>query len=291
MSASEEILLVYTRCVVVCYSQATEPVTSQILTAFFGYCGNIQRLLLDHDSKRAIVLFENDDSAQTALLLNNGTVCGGPIQVKPIDVDKDIHLVRKLHLIENDIELAKDKKKVDDIDTDRAVFVSNVSEHATIETLSEFFSFCGTVERIQLLQDPTNAPNYVALVTFETSEALDTALLLEGAKVHDLPITVVAYDNQIAINHEFKVIKDETVNTTGKGKSSSTQERVAAMKAAGYDVGQRASARAKAFDEKYSIQLRATNAANSVKASAREGVMYGKSAIKLTRQWWSGKKK
>lgn len=36
-------------------------------TAFFGYCGNIQRLLLDHDSKRAIVLFENDDSAQTGL--------------------------------------------------------------------------------------------------------------------------------------------------------------------------------------------------------------------------------
>lgn len=154
---------VYSRSVIVDYGKSKN-VTSQILTSYFGYCGKIERLLLDHESKRALVVFERGDSAQTALLLNNGLVCEGAVAVLPLDDKRDMPLVVKL----NDKSVASTASSTSTSETtkvaassesssssksvvvvpERSVFVAGISANTLPQNLFDFFSFCGTVEKV-----------------------------------------------------------------------------------------------------------------------------------------------
>jgi hypothetical protein len=192
-TTSDLVLSVFDRAVVAEFGAARDAVTSQILSAFFGYCGDIERLLIEHDAKRAIVLFRDGDAAQTALLLDRGCVCGGELRVRAIRVDADVQLVKRLHVVMNDASAAEAAPPLV-VDATRAVFVSHVAAQATPQTLADFFSFCGDVEHVRLFADPSNAPLAVAVVSFVDAKALDTALLLDAARVYDSPIAVRRYN-------------------------------------------------------------------------------------------------
>jgi uncharacterized protein YceH (UPF0502 family) len=282
-STSDLVLSVFDRAVVAEYALAREAVSSQILSAYFGYCGDIERLLIEHEAKRAIVLFADADAAQTALLLDRGCVCGGELRVRAIRVDADVQLVKRLHMVMNE-------PVADDVDAARAVFVAHVAAEATPQTLADFFSFCGDVERVRLFADPSSAPRAAAVVSFVDAKALDTALLLDGARVYDSPIVVRRYAGQIVQNHEF-TLKDEldsaaarNATASSSSASSSASARIKAMRDAGYDIGRHAMARAQALDERFKLSARAGGAVQSAKEGAVKSKEIAQYAVKSLRE-------
>mmetsp|Transcript_3763 Transcript_3763/g.5560 ORF Transcript_3763/g.5560 Transcript_3763/m.5560 type:complete len:400 (+) Transcript_3763:43-1242(+) len=72
----------------------------------------------------------------------------------------------------------------------RTVLVTGISKKASIKQVSEFFSYCGNVEKI--LQDSENDDSQYAYVVFEREGSFSMALLLRNAVVVDQPIEVVA---------------------------------------------------------------------------------------------------
>jgi RNA recognition motif-containing protein len=289
-SASQAVLLVFERSVVVDFARSTA-VTSQVLSAFFGYCGSVERIVFEHEARRAIVLFEKTDAAQTALLLDRGVVCGGEVRVSPIQVDRDVTLVKRLHVVLNESKApdaaAAAAAAAVAIPAASSVFVSNVAAATEPSVLVDFFGFCGDVSNVRLFSDPSNAPHIVAVVTFGDAKALETALLLDGAQVHDRPISVARFTGQTQQNHEFTELKS-LVHTpkpdgTNKTLAGTASARIKAMKDAGIDTGKHALARAHALDERFKVSERATGAVQTAKDGAnkaKEIAQYGLRSLK-----------
>jgi hypothetical protein len=75
----------------------------------------------------------------------------------------------------------------------RAVIVYDLSDDISIKQLSEFFGYCGGVEKIILNKNQNE--QLFAVVIFEDENAYSTAILLNKAILNDLPITVLSYSD------------------------------------------------------------------------------------------------
>jgi len=174
-----------------------------------------------------------------------------------------------------------------DIQESKAVVVSNISPNANEKTVSDFFSFCGKINKLFLTKTEGSDTN-TAVIQFETDSAAKTALLLTNALIIDRPIIVIGFssgtpeaekvpeknvvspntqipENQIT-QREFGVPDDQRSKTSV----------VASLVAAGYVLGQDALDKAKEVDEKHMISLQAKVAVESVKAKLHEiDVSYG----------------
>jgi len=178
-----------------------------------------------------------------------------------------------------------------DIQESKAVTVSNISPSANEKTVSDFFSFCGKINKL-FLNKTENADTSVAVVQFETESAAKTALLLTNALIIDRPITVVPYST----GQEKEKPAESTPNanpvvtaTTEVPADHITQRDfgvpddqrsktsvVASLLAAGYVLGQDVLVAAKEVDEKNMISLQAKVAVASVTAKLHEfDVSYG----------------
>ncbi|CBI29284.3 unnamed protein product, partial [Vitis vinifera] len=73
------------------------------------------------------------------------------------------------------------------------VQVLDISPKVTLSDLNIFFSYCGTVDNIQLCRK--NDQTQLAFVTFKQPYAFQTALLLNGAVIGDSPIRILALQN------------------------------------------------------------------------------------------------
>ncbi|RVW71507.1 Binding partner of ACD11 1 [Vitis vinifera] len=71
--------------------------------------------------------------------------------------------------------------------------VLDISPKVTLSDLNIFFSYCGTVDNIQLCRK--NDQTQLAFVTFKQPYAFQTALLLNGAVIGDSPIRILALQN------------------------------------------------------------------------------------------------
>jgi RNA recognition motif-containing protein len=74
-------------------------------------------------------------------------------------------------------------------DENHLVHVTCVSNKATEDDLKRFFSFCGFVRSVDLQPDERTSKKQ-AFVNFWDENAVDTALLLNGALLHDSPLSV-----------------------------------------------------------------------------------------------------
>ncbi|XP_011004338.1 PREDICTED: protein vip1-like isoform X2 [Populus euphratica] len=82
--------------------------------------------------------------------------------------------------------------------SDLTVQVLNLSPSVTLAELNTFFSYCGTVEKIELQKDKDQMQS--ALVTFTQPYAFQTALLLSDALLGGQPIRILsAHDIEIPI--------------------------------------------------------------------------------------------
>eukprot|EP00741_Cyanophora_paradoxa_P000776 tig00000058_g747.t1 len=74
-----------------------------------------------------------------------------------------------------------------------AIVVTNVSPDANGGTLVDFFSFCGTIKKLHLEQEPGATGRQVACVVFSDAAAAETALLLSNAVIIDKPVAIMTY--------------------------------------------------------------------------------------------------
>ncbi|KAF2308818.1 hypothetical protein GH714_020459 [Hevea brasiliensis] len=134
----------------------------------------------------------------------------------------------------------------------RTVKVCNVSLGATERDLKEFFSFSGDIEYVEVRSD--NERSQVAYVTFKDSQGAETAVLLSGATIVDLSVTITP-------DPDYKLppaalAPSATENKTPGGAESAFQKAedvVSSMLAKGYILGKDAVNKAKTFDEKHQL--------------------------------------
>jgi hypothetical protein len=153
----------------------------------------------------------------------------------------------------------------------RAVFVTNISPNATEKTVSDFFSFCGRITRLNLRSGADGAQE--AVVVFESDSAAKTALLLTNALIVDRPITVVPYFP--AAGEESQGVEADKTVITERSHAVPDAERtktsvIASLVAAGYVLGTDTIQRARDLDDKHMISLQLKVGAEQIKAKANE---------------------
>ncbi|KAL9422747.1 hypothetical protein AB3S75_034930 [Citrus x aurantiifolia] len=132
----------------------------------------------------------------------------------------------------------------------KTVKVSNVSLGATERGIKEFFSFSGDIEYVEMKSD--NEQTQIAYVTFKDMQGAETAVLLSGATIVDLSVSIsLAPDYQLP---PAASALHETKNKTPNGAESAlrkAEDVVSSMLAKGFILGKDAVFKAKTFDEKH----------------------------------------
>ncbi|XP_050234621.1 binding partner of ACD11 1-like [Mercurialis annua] len=148
------------------------------------------------------------------------------------------------------------------------VKVSNVSLGATERDLKEFFSFSGDIVYVEVQRD--NEKSQIAYVTFNDKQGAETAVLLSGATIIDLPVTVTLDPDYELPPAAFA--PSATQNKTPGGAESAlrkAEDVVTSMLAKGYILGKDAVNKAKTLDEKH--QLTSTASAKVVSLDKKIG--------------------
>ncbi|XP_031502773.1 binding partner of ACD11 1 [Nymphaea colorata] len=140
----------------------------------------------------------------------------------------------------------------------RTVKVSNVSLGATEQDIREFFSFSGEIEYVEMQSESERSQ--FAFVTFKDSQSAETALLLSGATIVDLSVTITpAPDYQLPPTAlSAPAAKDSNFVGGAESAVQKAEDVVSSMLAKGFILGKDAVNRAKAFDEKHQLTSNAT---------------------------------
>ncbi|KAJ6791339.1 binding partner of ACD11 1-like [Iris pallida] len=132
------------------------------------------------------------------------------------------------------------------------VKVSNISLSASQQDIREFFSFSGDIVYVEMQSE--SEKSQIAYVTFKDSQGADTAVLLSGATIVDLTVTVVLAEN-------YQLPPEAYKSTMVEGKPLAVQKAedvMSSMLAKGFVLGKDALQRAKLFDERHGLTSNAT---------------------------------
>ncbi|KAK3212747.1 hypothetical protein Dsin_017453 [Dipteronia sinensis] len=145
-----------------------------------------------------------------------------------------------------------------------AAEVIGISPIATEMDVREFFSYCGELEHVEIIR--SGDCGSTAYVTFKDANALETAVLLDGATIVDQPVCILRWgsypDESYPWNSPWNFDeKTGSTTTTHTDKFASTpgeavtvaQEVVKTMLAKGYVLSKDALIKAKTLDESYGI--------------------------------------
>jgi RNA recognition motif-containing protein len=145
-----------------------------------------------------------------------------------------------------------------------AVYVTNLSSTATIKQVSEFFSYCGSIEKIIQEVDPSSQPNdpkQFAVVVFDSDQAYSVALLLGSSVIEGSPINVHPYSNFVP---SAKGSGDSSSSSSGSKSGNSAVSVVASLIASGYVQGELLvndmKAQAKELDSKVNVSQKVKHA-------------------------------
>ncbi|KAG5249044.1 binding partner of ACD [Salix suchowensis] len=134
----------------------------------------------------------------------------------------------------------------------KTVKVSNVSLGASEQDLKEFFSFSGDIEYAEMKSE--NEQSQIAYVTFKDSQGADTAVLLSGATIVDLPVTVTLDpDYQLPPAALAALSAAENKAPGDESALRKAEDVVTGMLAKGFILGKDAINKAKSFDEKHQL--------------------------------------
>ncbi|KAL9387383.1 hypothetical protein Peur_020507 [Populus x canadensis] len=134
----------------------------------------------------------------------------------------------------------------------KTVKVSNVSLGASEQDLKEFFSFSGDIEYVEMKSE--NEQSQIAYVSFKDSQGADTAVLLSGATIVDLPVTVTLdADYQLPPAALAALVATENKAPSDESALHKAEDVVTGMLAKGFILGKDAINKAKSFDEKHQL--------------------------------------
>ncbi|XP_028096462.1 binding partner of ACD11 1-like isoform X2 [Camellia sinensis] len=153
--------------------------------------------------------------------------------------------------------------------------VTCLSPRATEKDVYDFFAHCGVVEHVEIIR--SGEYSCTAYVTFKDAYALETAVLLSGAKIADQHVCISCWgtyiDESDPWNNPSWKLGDENSSmfaSTPAEAITVAQEVVKTMVAKGYVLGKDALTKAKALDESY--QVSSTAASKVVELSNRIGL-------------------
>ncbi|KAK6947389.1 RNA recognition motif domain, partial [Dillenia turbinata] len=145
----------------------------------------------------------------------------------------------------------------------KTVKVSNVSLGASERDIKEFFSFSGDIEYVEMQGDTERSQ--IAYVTFKDSQGAETAVLLSGATIVDLSVSIaLAPDYKLPPAASAPPVAIE--NRTAGGAQNALQKAedvVTGMLAKGFILGKDAVNKAKGFDEKHQLTSTASSKVSS----------------------------
>uniref|UniRef100_A0A0E0D5M5 RRM domain-containing protein n=1 Tax=Oryza meridionalis TaxID=40149 RepID=A0A0E0D5M5_9ORYZ len=137
----------------------------------------------------------------------------------------------------------------------RTVKVSNISLNASKREITEFFSFSGDIEYVEMQSESERSQ--LAYVTFKDSQGADTAVLLSGATIVDLSVIITPVVN-------YQLPPDARKQSSGEKSSSAesvvrkAEDVVSSMLAKGFVLSKDALNVARSFDERHNILSNAT---------------------------------
>ncbi|GBG93487.1 hypothetical protein CBR_g71629 [Chara braunii] len=148
--------------------------------------------------------------------------------------------------------------------------VTGVSMNAKEKDLREFFSFSGDIETVHLSPDASGLQT--CFIVFKSPKALDTALLLTGAKIVDEAVEIKEASPEEVPGHDASAADDVArgaSSTAGIAQAAEqglnrAQKMISTMLAKGYTLGKDAAGKAKAFDEKHNITASAAAKAEAL---------------------------
>lgn len=157
----------------------------------------------------------------------------------------------------------------------RTIKVSNISLSATAKEIQEFFSFSGNIQYVEMQRETETTQ--LAYVTFEESKGTDTAMLLTGATIGDLPVSITQVEN-------YQFPPNAVLNTEPTSAGSAVhkaEDVVSTMLSKGFSLGKDALSKAKAFDEKHQLTstASATVASIDTKLGLTEKLSQGTAAV------------
>ncbi|CAI0418500.1 unnamed protein product, partial [Linum tenue] len=134
----------------------------------------------------------------------------------------------------------------------KTVKVSNVSVKATDKDLNEFFSFSGDIEYVEM--QSVDEKSQVGFVTFKDAQGADTAVLLSGATIVDLAVTIVL-DPDYKLPPAVLLAMENNPSAPAEPDSAlrNAEDVVSSMLAKGFILGKDAVNKAKSFDEKHQL--------------------------------------
>lgn len=140
------------------------------------------------------------------------------------------------------------------------VKVSNVSLGATERDLKEFFSFSGDIAYVEMHSDTERSQ--VAYVTFKDAQGAETAIMLSGATIVDMSVSIAhAPDYKLppdAIAPPVKVTENKSP-AGGDSALRKAEDVVTSMLAKGFILGKDTVNKAKSLDEKHQLTSTASS--------------------------------
>ncbi|VAH95059.1 unnamed protein product [Triticum turgidum subsp. durum] len=137
----------------------------------------------------------------------------------------------------------------------RTVKVGNISLSASKREITEFFSFSGDIEYVEM-QSETDW-SQLAYVTFKDSQGADTAVLLSGATIVDLSVIITPVENYQLPPEAHKQLPGEN-SPSAESAVRKAEDVVSSMMAKGFVLSKDALNMARSFDERHNIMSTAT---------------------------------
>ncbi|XP_057978388.1 binding partner of ACD11 1-like isoform X2 [Malania oleifera] len=165
----------------------------------------------------------------------------------------------------------------------KTVKVSNVSLGASEQDIKEFFSFSGDIECVEMKSESERSQ--IAYVTFKDSQGAETAVLLSGATIVDMSVSIALVpDYQLPpVPSAPSPVQAKEAKTSGGAESAfqKAEEVVSSVLAKGLILGKGAVNKAKSFDEKHQLTSTASAKVNSFdkKIKFTEKVSVGTSIV------------
>ncbi|XP_059447199.1 binding partner of ACD11 1 isoform X2 [Corylus avellana] len=143
----------------------------------------------------------------------------------------------------------------------RTVKISNISLAASERDIREFFSFSGDIQYIEMQRETDTTQ--LSYVTFKDSQGADTAVLLSGATIADLSVSITLVENyQLPPGFIPPNLEREAAATSSAVKKA--EAVVSTMLAKGLVLGKDAINKTKAFDEQHHFTSNASATVASI---------------------------
>ncbi|XP_027343243.1 binding partner of ACD11 1-like [Abrus precatorius] len=141
----------------------------------------------------------------------------------------------------------------------KTVKVSNISMSANEKDIEGFFSFSGDIQNIEMLRETESTQ--VAYVTFRDSQGADTAVLLTGSNIVNIPVTITPVENYQLPPVALPSTPEKKQTPAGVKKA---EDAVSTMLAKGFILGKDALNKAKSFDERHHLTSNASATVASI---------------------------